>query len=98
MASEHVVAGGILSHVGLQNSHEGLDIRRITLQEITLLGNYCYTQADMQAALDMLAGDRLGDLKWVQLRPLSEGAQAFSDLHHGRAAAAKIVLQPDHLL
>jgi threonine dehydrogenase-like Zn-dependent dehydrogenase len=98
MASEHVAAGGIISHVGLQNSHEGLDIRRITLQEITLLGNYCYTPADMQAALDMLAAKRLGDLKWVQLRPLSEGAQAFSDLHHGRAAAAKIVLQPDHQL
>ena len=98
MASAQVVAGGILSHVGLQNSHEGLDIRRITLQEITLLGNYCYTQADMQAALDMLAGKRLGDLKWVQLRPLSEGAEAFSDLHHGRAAAAKIVLQPDHCM
>ena len=98
MASEHVVAGGIISHVGLQNSHEGLDIRRITLQEITLLGNYCYTPADMQAALDMLAAKRLGDLKWVQLRPLSEGAEAFSDLHHGRAAAAKIVLRPDHQL
>ena len=96
MASEHVVAGGIISHVGLQNSHEGLDIRRITLQEITVLGNYCYTPADMQAALDMLAAKRLGDLKWVQLRPLSEGVEAFSDLHHGRAAAAKIVLQPDH--
>ena len=98
MASAHVAAGGILSHVGLQNSHEGLDIRRITLQEITLLGNYCYTQADMKAALDMLASNRLGDLKWVQVRPLSEGAQAFSDLHYGRAAAAKIVLQPDHHL
>jgi len=52
----------------------------------------------MKAALDMLASNRLGDLKWVQVRPLSEGAQAFSDLHYGRAAAAKIVLQPDHHL
>lgn len=98
MASEQVAAGGIISHVGLQNSHEGLDIRRITLQEITVLGNYCYTPADMQAALDMLCSDRLGDLRWVELRPLSEGVQAFSDLHYGRAAAAKIVLQPDHHL
>tara|TARA_B100000787_G_scaffold12298_1_gene9091 strand:- start:411 stop:1427 length:1017 start_codon:yes stop_codon:yes gene_type:complete len=98
MASAQVVAGGVLSHVGLQNSDEGLDMRRITLQEVTLLGNYCYTPADMQAALDMLANKRLGDLKWVQVRPLSEGAQAFSDLHHGRAAAAKIVLQPDNHL
>lgn len=98
MASEQVAAGGIISHVGLQNSAEGLDMRRVTLQEITVLGNYCYTQTDMQAALDMLCANRLGDLKWVELRSLSEGAQAFSDLHYGRAAAAKIVLQPDHHL
>lgn len=98
MASERVAAGGIISHVGLQNSGEGLDIRRITLQEISVLGNYCYTPADMQAALNMLAQDRLGDLRWVELRALSEGAQAFSDLHYGRAAAAKIVLQPEHHL
>ena len=98
MACAQLKPGGILSHVGLQNSQEGLDIRRITLQEITLLGNYCYTQADMQASLEMLASKRLGDLAWVQVRPLSEGAEAFSDLHHGRAAAAKIVLQPDNHL
>ena len=95
MASEQVAAGGIISHVGLQNSQEGLDTRRLTLQEVTLLGNYCYTQQDMQASLDMLELGRLGDLAWVERRALSAGVQAFSDLHDGRVAAAKIVLHPD---
>ena len=95
MASEQVMAGGIVSHVGLQNADEGLDTRRLTLQEVTFLGNYCYTKQDMQASLDMLIDGRLGDLAWVERRGLSSGIEAFSDLHHGRVAAAKIVLHPD---
>ena len=35
-----------------------------------------------------------GDLAWVEERPLALGARAFSDLHEGRSAAAKIVLRP----
>ncbi|HEY3460704.1 MAG TPA: galactitol-1-phosphate 5-dehydrogenase, partial [Casimicrobiaceae bacterium] len=41
-----------------------------------------------------LAEGALGDLGWVEERPLSEGAAAFRDLAQGRAAAAKIVLRP----
>jgi L-iditol 2-dehydrogenase len=33
-------------------------------------------------------------LSWVERRPLSQGAQAFEDLHHGRVASAKVVLEP----
>ncbi|MEH6457108.1 MAG: alcohol dehydrogenase catalytic domain-containing protein [Cocleimonas sp.] len=95
---EAVRAGGIISHVGLQDSNDGFDSRRVTLQEVTFLGNYCYTTADMSASIDMLYQDRLGDLSWIDVRPMSAGGEAFSDLHHGRVAAAKIVLQPDHLM
>jgi alcohol dehydrogenase len=35
-----------------------------------------------------------GDLAWVEERPLADGARAFDDLHHGRSAAAKILLRP----
>jgi len=97
-SSDAVRPGGIISHVGLQNAGDGFDSRRITLQEITVLGNYCYTPADMLASIDMLYQQRLGNLDWVEVRPLSAGGQAFSDLHHGRVAAAKIVLQPDGLV
>ena len=98
MSCESVRPGGIISHVGLQNSEEGFDSRRITLQEITVLGNYCYTNADMVASIDMLYQQRLGNLNWIDVRPLSKGGEAFSDLHLGKVAAAKIILQPDHLL
>jgi len=36
----------------------------------------------------------LGALDWVESRALAAGAQAFRDIHEGRAAAAKIVLVP----
>ncbi len=97
-ASEAVQPGGIISHLGLQDEKEGLDTRKLTLQEVTLIGNYCYTRADLQASIDMLYNRQLGDLSWLEVRALSEGGQAFKDLHNGQVAAAKIVLQPDHLM
>lgn len=95
MACEQVRPGGVISHVGLQNNDEGLDTRRLTLQEVTWLGNYCYSHADMEAALQLLVDGQLGDLSWLEQRSLRDGAQAFRDLHEGQVGAAKIVLLPD---
>ena len=92
-ASRLVRPGGVIVHVGLLPGQEGLDIRRITLQEITLTGSYCYTPDDFAAALEALAAGQLGRLDWVALRPLEDGAQAFGDLDAGRVDAAKIVLE-----
>lgn len=94
-ASNAVCPGGIISHIGLQDSDAGLDIRKLTLQEVTLLGNYCYSKTDMCAAIDMLYLHQLGDLQWIDVRPLSAGEQAFKDLHNGDVSSAKIVLKPD---
>ncbi len=81
-------------HVGLQDWASEIDMRRLTLAEITLLGTYTYTQADLQATVGLLARGAFGDLGWVESRPLADGPAAFADLHAGRSAAAKIVLQP----
>lgn len=89
-----VAAGGVISHVGLQDNEAGLDIRRITLEEITFLGNYTYSTVDLRAAIQALHSGALGPLDWVETRQLSEGAAAFRDIHDGRAAAPKIVLRP----
>ena len=86
--------GGVFIHIGLMDAGGELDIRKMTLFEVTMIGVYCYTPADMRAAVQALAEGLLGDLRWVETRPLSEGAAAFGDLHHGRTAAAKIVLIP----
>jgi len=89
-----VKPGGIYVHIGLMDSAGELDIRKLTLFEITLVGVYCYTPADMRAAAKAIEQGLLGDLSWVETRPLSQGAQAFDDLDNGRTAAAKIVLIP----
>jgi threonine dehydrogenase-like Zn-dependent dehydrogenase len=86
--------GGIFVHIGLMDAAGELDIRKLTLFEITLVGVYCYTPADVRAAAQVIEKGQLGDLSWVETRPLSEGAQAFRDLDEGRTAAAKIVLIP----
>ncbi|MCP3664399.1 MAG: alcohol dehydrogenase catalytic domain-containing protein [Gammaproteobacteria bacterium] len=89
-----VKTGGVISHVGLQDNEPGLDTRRITLDEIIFLGNYTYSAVDLRAAIQALYRGALGPLDWVDTRMLSEGAAAFRDIHEGRAAAPKVVLQP----
>lgn len=89
-----VKPGGVFIHIGLMDAGGEMDIRKMTLFEVTMIGVYCYTPADMRAAVQALADGLLGDLRWVETRPLSEGAAAFGDLHHGQTAAAKIVLIP----
>ncbi len=94
MASAAVAPGGVLLHIGLQDNEDGFDARRMTLQEVAVLGSYCYTRADLVAALAALADGTLGDLAWVDERPLADGAAAFAELASGRAAAPKILLRP----
>jgi len=93
-SSELVKAGGIISHVGLMDNEAGLDTRRITLDEITFLGNYTYSVLDLRAAIDLLYSGALGSLDWVDTRLLADGAAAFREIHEGKAASPKIVLKP----
>jgi len=93
-ACEAVATGGVILHIGLQDNEGGIDARRITLQEVAVIGTYTYTRADMEAALRALADGVLGDLGWVEERPLRDGATAFAELASGRCAAPKIILRP----
>ena len=95
-ASRLARPGGAIVHVGLLPGVGGLDIRRITLQEITFIGTYCYTMLEFRATVAALAAGRLGALDWFEERPLADGARAFGDLDAGNTAAAKIVLRPGH--
>ncbi|MGB5423739.1 MAG: alcohol dehydrogenase catalytic domain-containing protein, partial [Desulfobacterales bacterium] len=94
MGSRAIAPGGIFVHIGLMDSKEGLDIRKITLQEVSLAGIYTYTRQDFRATVDALAGGMFGSLEWVETRPLADGAGAFDDLDKGRIRAAKLVLVP----
>ncbi len=93
-ASRLAKPGGLIVHIGLLPGHDGFDIRRITLQEITVRGSYCYTVADFRDVVDTLAKHGFGKLEWMQRMPLSQGRQAFRALDRGDFPAAKIILEP----
>lgn len=94
-ASACVKPGGIIAHIGLGSAEGGLDIRRITLQEIQFIGTYTYTAQDFRDTAAAMFDGRLGALDWVESRPLSEGLRAFTDLRAGHVAVPKILLTPD---
>ncbi len=93
-ASAAVRPGGVIVHIGLGSATGGLDIRRVTLQEITFIGTYTYTARDFRDTAQAIFDGRLGALDWAEVRPLSEGARAFADIRKGSAAAPKIILRP----
>lgn len=86
--------GGVIVHVGLGDNAGGLDIRRMTLQEITFIGTYTYTAQDFRDTSQAIFEGRLGPLTWTEKRPLDGGQQAFRDLRAGTVAAPKIILTP----
>lgn len=93
-ASAATRPGGVILHVGLGGGAGGLDIRRMTLQEITFIGTYTYTAQDFRDTCAAMFDGRLGPLDWAECRPLRDGAQAFRDIREGRVAAPKIILKP----
>lgn len=94
-ASAATRPGGVILHVGLGDDSGGLDIRRITLQEIAFIGTYTYTMQDFRDTCTAMFDGRLGRLDWVENRSLSEGARAFSDIRSGDTRAPKIILKPE---
>jgi len=87
-------AGGVIVHAGLLPGADGLDVRRLTLQEITFTGTYCYTSDEFRTVVRLLAERRFGALDWLEMRPLAEGAAAVAAIDAGQVAAAKVVLIP----
>ena len=86
--------GGTIVHIGLEDELEGLDTKRITLQEITFTGTYAYRNSDFDEALAMLDGGAVDPEGWTEYRPLAKGPDAFHAVHEGRAPA-KIVMRTD---
>ena len=95
LASAKVQPGGAIVHIGLGSAKGGLDIRRITLQEITFIGSYTYTHQDFREAAQAMFDGRLGSLNWAIQRPLWEGQQAFEEIRSGSIAAPKTILKPN---
>lgn len=89
-----VKPGGVVMHIGLQDWESEIDMRKLTLAEITLMGTYTYTTADLRATVNLINDGAFGDLSWVSSMSLAEGSRAFSDLDSGAMASSKVVLLP----
>lgn len=85
--------GAAIVHLGLLPGVEGVDVRRLTLREISFAGSYCYSASEFNETVELIAAGRLGPLGWVEERSLADGATAFRDIDSGTAAAAKIILR-----
>lgn len=94
-ASAAVRPGGIIVHIGLGSAEGGLDLRRMTLQEIAFVGSYTYSATEFRDTAQAMFDGHLGALDWTEARPLSDGADAFRDIRSGRVAAPKIILNPN---
>ena len=93
-AIKHIKPGGTIVHIGLSQPSGVFDFRKTTLQEVTFVGTYCYTNKDFENTLDLLSKNQIGDLNWIEFKNLSSGAEAFKEIHDGTCSAPKIILIP----
>jgi len=84
--------GGTIIHIGLTQPSGVFNFRKTTLQEITIIGTYCYTNKDFEKTLKILNNKEIGSLEWIEYRKLKEGSSAFQEIHNGSCTAPKIIL------
>ncbi len=94
LTSRILKPGGSLVHIGLGDSEAGIDIRRMTLQEIRVTGSYTYTMSDFKDTVNALMDGRLGTLDWFEEAKLDHGSKCFERLSSGQVRAPKILLTP----
>ena len=93
-AIKSIAPGGTILHIGLTQPSGTFDFKKLTIQEVTLIGTYCYTNKDFQKTLEILKENKLGDLGWIEYRDLKKGSEAFQEIHNGTCIAPKIILIP----
>lgn len=93
-ATAKAAPGGVIAHIGLGSAEGGLDVRRMTLHEITFIGTYTYTPQDFKDTAAAMFDGRLGKIDWTEERPLEAGIAAFPEIHSGQVAAPKTILIP----
>ncbi len=93
-AIKSISPGGTIVHIGLTQPSGTFNFKKLTIQEVTLIGTYCYTNKDFEKILEILNKKKLGDLGWIEYRDLKKGSDAFKEIHNGTCIAPKIILVP----
>ena len=91
-AIKTIKPGGTIMHIGLTQHSGSFDFRKATLQEITFIGTYCYTNKDFEKTLSILNNKEIGSLNWIEYRNLKDGSSAFKSIHDGKCISPKIIL------
>jgi threonine dehydrogenase-like Zn-dependent dehydrogenase len=84
--------GGTIMNIGLGIDSTQLPVNHFIRNEIRVLGSFCYTRQDFHDAVRLLTEGAITEEGWTEIRPLSEGDQAFKDLTQGRVHQGKILL------
>jgi threonine dehydrogenase-like Zn-dependent dehydrogenase len=85
--------GGQVAVLGLGNAEGSFPMANLVRRSIRLRGQFAYSRADFQRAVDILAEDDL-DLSWLTDSALADGAGAFANLVERPAEFSKVVLTP----
>lgn len=88
---ERLRPGGTAVWLGLLSSDPGFDGQILVREEKRVLGSYCYTDRDFDAAVQLA---QTVPLDWASSFPLAEGQQIFQELMNGRHDIIKAVLRP----
>ena len=94
LACQMLRPGGCLVHIGLGDADAGIDVRRMTLQELRLTGSYTYTMKDFHETVQAMTRGQLGELNWFEEAPLDDGLVCFERLSRGQVNVPKILLTP----
>jgi threonine dehydrogenase-like Zn-dependent dehydrogenase len=86
--------GGTIMNIGLGIDDTTVPINVQIRNEIRILGSFCYSRQDFRDALALLVSGKITEEGWTEIRPMSQGAEAFSDLTSGRVVNGKIFLDP----
>ncbi|HSZ03898.1 MAG TPA: alcohol dehydrogenase catalytic domain-containing protein [Solirubrobacteraceae bacterium] len=93
-AIERCDAGGCVVLLGLHSAVSELAVNAAVAKELRLQCSYAYTQADFDAALELLRAGAVPYGHWITERPLDDGQAAFQTLVERPDEATKIVLRP----
>lgn len=93
-ALEIVRPGGAVVWIGLHENSMTLDSYKVTLPEVTIHGSYAATISELQAAVNLMADQRVDVESWVQTFQLAEGVEAFHKMLTAKGSDLKAVLIP----
>jgi threonine dehydrogenase-like Zn-dependent dehydrogenase len=86
--------GGDVVWIGLHGDEVTLSSFELILAERRLMGSYGAADADIRTAIEWFSEGRVRTEPWVEMAPLSEGAEAFFRALRQEGEAVKVVLEP----